>query len=101
MLYPFPTDLPFEGIALLIDKLRGKDVPLKTAVNAAWNLAGYAAGQMTPEDHKLIIATESNEAETIEMLETLLASKEDSDRVMMIPWVIIFRVAIKILLSLV
>lgn len=97
MLYPFPTDLPYEGIALIIDKLRGKDVPLKSVVNAAWNLAGYAAAQVTPEEPKVIGDIDCTSDEAAEMLENLLASKDG--RVMMVPWVIVLRIALKILMA--
>lgn len=97
MLYPFPTDLPYEGIALIIDKLRGKDVPLKSAVNAAWNLAGYAAAQVTPEEPKVIGDIDCTDDEAAEMLENLLALQDG--KVMMVPWVIVLRIALKILLA--
>ena len=97
MLYPFPTDLPYEGIALIIDKLRGKDVPLKSAVNAAWNLAGYAAAQVTPEEPKVIGDIDCTDDEAAEMLENLLALKDG--KVMMVPWVIVLRIALKILMA--
>lgn len=97
MLYPFPTDLPYEGIALIIDKLRGKDVPMKSVVNAAWNLAGYAAAQVTPEEPKVIGDIDCTSDEAAEMLENLLASKDG--RVMMVPWVIVLRIALKILMA--
>lgn len=97
MLYPFPTDLPYEGIALIIDKLRGKDVPMKSVVNAAWNLAGYAAAQVTPEEPKVIGDIDCTDDEAAEMLENLLASKDG--RVMMVPWVIVLRIALKILMA--
>lgn len=97
MLYPFPTDLPYEGIALIIDKLRGKDVPMKSVVNAAWNLAGYAAAQVTPEEPKVIGDIDCTNDEAAEMLENLLASKDG--RVMMVPWVIVLRIALKILMA--
>lgn len=97
MLYPFPTDLPYEGIALIIDKLRGKDVPLKSAVNAAWNLAGYAAAQVTPEEPKVIGDIDCTDDEAAEMLENLLALQDG--KVMMVPWVIVLKIAIKILMA--
>ena len=57
MLLPFPQDLPIEGVGILIDRLRGKPIPLQTALNAAWNLAGYAATQ---------VPVKSSEAEPVQ-----------------------------------
>jgi hypothetical protein len=41
---PFPTAFPTEAVSLVASKLRGNEVPMRDLVNAAWILAGYAAG---------------------------------------------------------
>lgn len=102
-MYPFPQDLPIEAVALLIDKLRGKDIPIKTTVNAAWNLAGYAAAQVTPDTPKVIGDLDFTDDEAIEMLENLLVkttvNADGTVGFIMVPWVIVLKIAIRILTS--
>lgn len=103
MLYPFPEDLPFEAVSILIDKLRGKPIPIKTAVNAAWNLAGFAASQVTPDDMKIIGDLDYTDEEAVEMLENLMIKTtvhaDGTVGFIPIPWAIVFRIAMRILAS--
>lgn len=103
MLLPFPQDLPFEGVALIIDKLRGKDVPLKTVVNAAWNLAGYAAAQTLP-DQKIIGDKDISKDEALLVLQEVITKSAISEEgkpieLGVIPWAMVLRICIKILVA--
>ena len=45
----YPTSLPTDALMLVIDKLRGKDVPWNQVALAGWNLLGYALAQIPQE----------------------------------------------------
>lgn len=106
MLLPFPQDLPIEGVGILIDRLRGKPIPLQTALNAAWNLAGYAATQVplnqpvTEVNHTYPVS----DAEVITLLETIKGEYQtppegDPIKFAVIPWAIVLKVLIKMLIN--
>ena len=106
MLLPFPVDLPIEAVGLLIDRLRGKPIPLQTVLNAAWNLAGYAATQVplhqpvTEVNHTYPVT----DAEVITLLEMIKGeyqtpSEGDPIKFAVIPWAIVLKVLIKMLIN--
>jgi hypothetical protein len=106
MLLPFPQDLPIEGVGILIDRLRGKPIPLQTALNAAWNLAGYAATQVplnqpvTEVNHTYPVS----DAEVITLLELIRGEYQTSPegepiKFAVIPWAIVLKVLIKMLIN--
>jgi len=72
MLVPYPVELPSDGLMLLLDKVRGKDVDNALLVQVAWNVAGYGLGKFLPVE-KLIGAENVSEEEA---LEALILSKE-------------------------
>jgi len=106
MLLPFPQDLPIEGVGILIDRLRGKPIPLTTALNAAWNLAGYAATQVplnqpvTEVNHTYPVS----DAEVITLLEMIKGEYQNPPegspiKFAVIPWGIVLKVLIKFLIN--
>jgi hypothetical protein len=64
MLVPYPVELPTEGLMLLLDKVRGKDVPVADLVHVAWNVAGYGLNKFIPTE-KLVGAENVSEEEAI------------------------------------
>ncbi len=46
----FPKELPLEAVAMLWDKVRGKQVPLGGLLHAAWMVLGYALCQLMPHE---------------------------------------------------
>ena len=48
MLVPYPVELPSDGLMLLLDKVRGKDVDNALLVQVAWNVTGYGLGRFLP-----------------------------------------------------
>lgn len=46
MLVNYPAQFPQEAFLLVLDKVRGKDVPLSELLHAGWNVQGYAQGQI-------------------------------------------------------
>lgn len=102
MLLPFPQELPIEAVGLIIDKLRGKDVPLASAVNAAWNLAGYAAAQALPARLQVAGGEAMNQEEEIKLLSDLLIKSGTNEHgqaveLGLIPWLLILKIALKFL----
>lgn len=108
MLLPFPQDLPIEGVGILIDRLRGKPIPLQTALNAAWNLVGYAATQVPikSSESEPVQDYPITDAEVITLLEKLQGFHQvpaDNAHVPVefgiIPWAIVLKVLIKLIIN--
>ena len=106
MLLPFPQDLPIEAVGLLIDRLRGKPIPLTTALNAAWNLAGYAATQvpLSPAKDEPVQEYPISDDEVVALLERIqgfysVPANGDPIQFGIIPWGIVLKVLIKMLIS--
>lgn len=106
MLLPFPQDLPIEGVGILIDRLRGKPIPLQTALNAAWNLAGYAVTQIpinaqATEVHHNYPVTDAEVITLLEKLQGEYQTPADGQPIEfgVIPWAILLKVLIKILIN--
>ena len=45
---PYPSDFPTAALTMLLDKVRGKDIPLSDLAHGAWNVQGYAQKQLFP-----------------------------------------------------
>jgi len=106
MLLPFPQDLPIEGVGILIDRLRGKPIPLQTALNAAWNLAGYAATQVPvkssePEPVQDYPISDDEVVALLEKLKSEYQRPAEGAPVELgiIPWAIVLKVLIKMIIN--
>jgi len=106
MLMPFPQELPIEAIGLIVDRIRGKAIPLQTALNAAWNLAGYAATQIPLNNKDAMDLPVQDYPVTDDEIVTLLemvsgeytpAVEGEPVKFRMIPWFIVLRIAMKLL----
>lgn len=105
MLLPYPNSFPQEALIMMLDKIRGKEVAIPELVNAAWNVAGYALAQSIGGGQ--VIAGEVDALSKLgdeELLSSLLeqhgAKVSDTDQVAsigLVPWLMIARIAIKIL----
>lgn len=102
MLMPFPTELPIEAIGLIVDRIRGKAIALPVALNAAWNLAGYAATQIpATNEEQPVYEYPVSDDEIVSLLENLseLQNLETEQPVKLgiIPWLIILKICVKLL----
>ena len=94
MLVPYPVELPSDGLMLLLDKVRGKDVDNALLVQVAWNVTGYGLGRFIPVE-KLIGAENVSEEEA---LETLIASNQSKQGVVSsIVLSVVLKLALKII----
>ena len=94
MLVPYPSELPTEGLVLLLDKVRGKDVPVAELVHVAWNAAGYGLDRFLPVE-KLVGAENISEEEA---LQQMIAANESKQGVVSgIVISIVVKLALKIL----
>ena len=108
MLLPFPQDLPIEGVGIIIDRLRGKPIPLQTVINAAWNLAGYAMTQIPiqqQESHDAPVQdfpiTDNEIISLFEKIQGTYQTNVDGKTVEfgVISWAIVLKVLIKIIVN--
>jgi hypothetical protein len=106
---PFPAGLPTAAIMILIDKLRGSNVPNDDLILAAWNLAGYGlshiAAEPTPAAEDILKSDKNDDIskdDAIKALESLLIKgSEAEDERKRLPWAKIVGIALKILLGLI
>ena len=103
---PFPQELPIEAIGIIVDRIRGKAIPLQTALNASWNLAGYAATQIPINSKEAMDLPVQEYPVTDEEIVTLLemvsgeykpTPEGEPVKFGIIPWVIVLKIAVKLL----
>lgn len=99
MLIPYPDQFPNEGLLLLLDKIRGKDVPLADLLHAGWCVQGYAMKQVMGGGP--IVTGEPAGWTDEQVLQAALDSgKDEAKGVGLIPWVLVARIALKLALNL-
>ena len=97
----YPSVLPQDALLILLDKVRGKDVSLAELVHAAWNVQGYAQAQFIGGG----VAIGSTEVQTVSdevLIEEALKSADpeaDAKGFLPIPWILLAKLAIRIVLS--
>jgi hypothetical protein len=94
MLVPYPVELPSDGLMLLLDKVRGKDVDNALLVQVAWNVTGYGLGRFLPVE-KLIGSENVSEEEALEQL--IAANQSKQGLVSSIVLSVVLKSALKIL----
>ena len=96
MLVPYPVELPSDGLMLLLDKVRGKDVDNALLVQVAWNVTGYGLGRFLPVE-KLIGAENMSEEEALEQL--IAANQLKQGVVSGIVLSVVIKLALKIIVN--
>jgi hypothetical protein len=109
VLIPYPDEFPLEAFSLLLDRVRGKSIPISDLAHSAWNVAGYCLSQMLPAGPMIssALAVESEIASKFDFSDTKLLEyaiengynppSEDGVSRGVIPWMSIFLLAIKLL----
>ena len=106
MLMPFPQELPIEAIGLIVDRIRGKPIPVQIALNAAWNLAGYAATQIPLNSKEAMDLPVQDYPVSDDEIVTLLemvsgeykpAIEGEPVQFGIVPWVLLLKVCMKLL----
>lgn len=97
----YPATLPQEALLVMLDKVRGKDVSIAELCHAAWNVQGYAQAQFIGGG----IAIGSTEVQTVSdedlLAHALEAGKAEPDAkgFLPIPWVLLAKLAIRLIIS--
>lgn len=74
---PYPEVFPIVAAQTVVDYLRGSGGhDYKCLVHAGWVLFGYAAGQIIPDEHPLVLSTELTEEGLAEVLENQMKKTE-------------------------
>jgi len=99
----FPQTMPAEAMMLVVDKIRGKkDVGNKEFSNALWNIVGYAADQVIPDDKQIFQDAEVSLEDFATILEQAIPQGEfhgNPITIGIIPWAIVLKTALKLLIS--
>lgn len=99
MLIPYPDSFPNEALLMLLDKVRGKnEVQVSDLLHAAWCVAGYALKQIMGGGP--VVTGEPNGISDEEALQAAIDSQgKDGEpaQIGLVPWVIVLKIAIKII----
>jgi hypothetical protein len=96
----FPDSLPMEAILLVINKIKGKNEPSnKDFAEAIWNIVGYAAAQVIPEDKPIIGEVQDLNLEDFAAILEQAILMKDSPEVNKLPWANILKISLKLLIS--
>lgn len=97
---PYPESFPVGALTMVLDKLRGHPIPTGDLVHAAWNVAGYALGQALPTE-AVVGAPFNSDIELIEYAIAEGAPTEGENGITKgaIPWVLILRLVLNLILQ--
>ena len=99
----FPQTMPAEAMMIVVDKIRGKkDVGNKEFSNALWNIAGYAADQVIPDDRQIFQDAEVSLEDFAAILEQAIPQGDfhgNPVTIGIVPWAIVLKTALKLLIS--
>jgi hypothetical protein len=99
----FPNSMPTDAMMLVVDKVRGKkDVGNKEFSNALWNIVGYAADQVIPDDKQIFQNAEVSLEDFAAILEQAIPQGDfhgNPITIGIIPWAIVLKTALKLLIS--
>lgn len=99
----FPNSMPTDAMMLVVDKVRGKkDVGNKEFSNALWNIVGYAADQVIPDDKQIFQETEVSLEDFAAILEQAIPQGDfhgNPITIGIVPWAIVLKTALKLLIS--
>lgn len=97
----YPSVLPQDALLVMLDKVRGKDVSIADLCHAAWNVQGFAQAQFIGGGN----AIGSTEVQTVsdeELISEALKSADpeaDVKGFLPIPWALLAKLAIRLVLS--
>lgn len=97
---PYPVDFPSEAFMLVLDKVRGRNaVSGADLAHAGWCVAGYALGQTLGGGPTIRGAEASEQAQWTDeqILQGALDAAEGAKG--FFPWVLVVRVAVKLILE--
>lgn len=105
---PYPADFPVGALTMLLDKVRGRDIPLADLAHGAWNVQGYAQKQIFPGGPMIAAVPagwedSSNDEAVLEYAIRNGVEPPAEDGVVrgVIPWILVAKVALKILSGLI
>ena len=99
----FPQTMPTYAMMLVVYKVRGKkDLGNKEFSNALWNIVGYAADQVIPDDKQIFQDKEVSLEDFAAILEQAIPQGDfhgNPITIGIIPWAIVLKTALKLLIS--
>ena len=97
MILDYPTEFPGEAVTLVLDKVMGKEPPTAELVRAGWHVMGFALGKTLAGGPQPSWGEDSNWTDQ-ELLEAAQAdSLADPEAKGAIPWLLIVRLALKLI----
>lgn len=99
----FPSSMPTDAMMLIVDKIRGKqDVGNKEFANALWNIVGYAADQIIPDDKQIFASADVSLEDFAAILEQAIPQGDfhgNPITIGIVPWAVILKTGLKLLIS--
>jgi hypothetical protein len=102
---PYPSDFPTSALTLMLDKARGRTVPVGDLVHACWIVVGYGLGQTLPGGQMIAgeipagwDGSENDEAVLEYAIKNGVLPEGDDGVVRgVIPWVLVAKIALRLL----
>jgi hypothetical protein len=96
----YPIEFPTEDLLLILGRIRGKDIELAKVLESSWIVVGYALSKAVPSDVPTVSWGEmSDEDILLEFLESE-ANQPDEPKGAVLPWLLLMKVALKIISNL-
>lgn len=97
---PYPAGFPAESFTMVLEKLRGGDVAWKDLAHAAWNVQGYAMGQLLggPVKGQVLTADHLSDEEIIRRVIDAGSTHEGYGLPLM-PWARVIRIVISLIIQ--
>ena len=103
MLTPYPQVFPQEAVMMLLDKIRGREVPLTDMIHGAWNVVGYSCQQTLGGGQIVGQEAFAQNLSDEDLLQAVLDQNNPNPEgvvsLTMIPWLLVARIALKLLIS--
>lgn len=97
MLVPYPNEFPNDALMLLLDKVRGRDVPVADLLHAGWCVQGYAMGQFMGGGP--VVTGEPAGWSDEQVLQGAIEAGQGAKGIGLVPWVLVAKIAIKLIMA--
>jgi len=96
MLTPYPTEFPREGLAMLLDAVRGKLPEAPELAHACWNVAGFALGKTLGGGP--IVSSNHEVSDEDVLIDALNHDAPEGVSEGLFPWALVLDIALRVLL---
>jgi hypothetical protein len=97
MLVPYPTEFPNEALLILLDKVRGRDVPVADLLHAGWCVQGYGMAQFMGGGP--VVSDDPAGWTDEQVLQGAMEANQGAKGFGLVPWILVVKIAIKLIMA--